>query len=84
MTSKKILGFGIVVFLLASSLAATGSSFEEVPLSANALIRIDTTTGDVLLPQEAEFIAASQGEWMDIIIPRNKLQELSNLQISYE
>ncbi|MFA5102208.1 MAG: M14 family zinc carboxypeptidase [Candidatus Thermoplasmatota archaeon] len=84
MTLKKILGFGIVLILLASSLAATGSSFEEFPLSANALIRIDTTNGEVLLPEEAEFIAASQGEWMDVIIPRYRLQELSDLQISYE
>ncbi len=83
MTSQKIIGLGIVSFLLVSSLAVSGSTFDEIPLTANALIRIDTTKGDGILPKDAEFIAASPGEWVDAIIPRYRLQELSDLQIVY-
>lgn len=83
MTTRKIFGYGIICLLLLSSLAISGSSFDDIPMTANALIRIDTTQGDVALPKDAEFIAASTGEWIDIIIPRYVLQELTDKQIPY-
>jgi hypothetical protein len=57
MSSQKILGLGIACFLVVSSLAVSGYSFDDVPLTANALIRIDISKGYVALPKDAEFIS---------------------------
>ncbi|MBE3138963.1 MAG: immune inhibitor A [Thermoplasmata archaeon] len=47
------------------------------------LVRVDITQGDVVLPRGVETVGGTQGEWVDIIIPRYRLQELSNLQLPY-
>src|SRR4030042_3819400 len=83
MKLQKIFGFGILVFLLISSLSVAGFHFNEVPISTNALIRIDTTKNIVTLPENVEIIAINQGEWVDIIIPCDRVQELIELQIPY-
>jgi hypothetical protein len=83
MSPQKILILGIACFLVISSLAASGSSFDDVPVTANALIRIDISKGYVVLPKDAEYIAESPGEWVDIIISGSELQELINQQIPY-
>ncbi len=83
MSTQKFIGLGVACFLIVSSLAVSGSSFDEIPFNANALIRIDITKGDVILPADAEFITARQGEWVDIIISGYGLRQLSDQQISY-
>ena len=83
MRSHKIVCLGIVAVLLCTSLSVAAGGFDEGSLFNNALIRIDTTKGDVMLPADVEIIAAGQDEWVDIIIPRFRLQELTELQIPY-
>ena len=47
------------------------------------LVRVDTSQRDVVLPKGVEIVAENQGEWVDIIIPQYRLQELTNLQLPY-
>lgn len=72
-----------MVFLICTSFSVSGSMFDNSSSSVNTLIRIDITNGDVTLPADVEIVAANQGQWIDIIIPRYRLEELSSLQISY-
>ena len=83
MTTQKIIGAGIIIFLLVSSLAVSGLPTNEVPANANALIRVDLTQGQVMLPQDVEIIAVNTDVSVDIIIPGSRLQELSDAQIPY-
>lgn len=83
MKVQKILGFGILVFLLFSSLSASGFNFNKVSVSTSALIRIDTTKGNVIIPENVEIVSINQGEWVDVIIPCDRFQELTELQIPY-
>lgn len=83
MSIQKTTCLGILLVLIFSCFAASGPAFEEVPSPVNTLVRIDATKGDVVLPAEVEIVAIGQGEWIDIIIPRYRLQELASLQIPY-
>jgi len=83
MKAQKILGLGILIFLLFSSLSASGFIFNKVPVSTNALIRIDTTKDNVIIPKNVEIVSINQGEWVDLIIPCDRFQELTELQIPY-
>ena len=82
MNKKKIICFGTLVLLLCGSFSFLGSSSDE-PTSAKTLVRIDLTQGNVALPQGVEVVAESESEWVDIIIPRNRLQELTDDQVSF-
>lgn len=83
MTAQKIMCLGILFVLVFSSLAISGQGFNEVPSTTNTLIRIDMTSGTVTIPEGVEIITVSQGQWADVILPRYRLQELSDLQIPY-
>ncbi len=83
MNKKKIICFGTLVLLLCGSVSISGSQKGEPLLNVKDLVRIDITKGTVALPQDVEVVAECQGEWVDIIIPRYRLEELTNNQISY-
>ena len=83
MTIKKIICLGMLALLLCGSVPASGSRIDLASLFTKDLIRIDTSKGDVVLPKGVEIVAGNQGEWVDIIIPRYRLQELTNLQVPY-
>jgi len=53
------------------------------PLFNSILVRIDTTRGNVQLPQGLEILGALPGEWIDIIMPLLRLPELQKLNIDY-
>ncbi|HIG99735.1 MAG TPA: hypothetical protein HA258_04040 [Thermoplasmata archaeon] len=83
MNKKTIICFGTLVILLCGSVSISGSQSNEPTSSVKDLVRIDITQGDVVLPQGVEVVAASHGEYVDIIIPRYRLTELTDNQISY-
>ncbi|MCX6670715.1 MAG: M14 family metallopeptidase [Euryarchaeota archaeon] len=83
MTKKIIICFGTLVLLLCGSVPLSGSASDEPTAFVKVLVRVDITQGNVVLPQGVEIVAESQGEWVDIIIPQYRLQELTNHQISY-
>lgn len=83
MKVQKILGFGILVFLLFSSLSVSGFYYNEDSESTSALIRIDTTKGNVIIPKNVEIVSINQGEWVDVVIPCDRFRELTELQIPY-
>jgi murein tripeptide amidase MpaA len=83
MTKKKIICLGTLVLLLCGSVSISGSQSDEHTYVVKDLVRVDITQGNVMLPQGVEVVAENQGEWVDIILPRARLQELTNNQISY-
>ena len=85
---KRILPILIVGIMVLSGLGAaavsnSGFRNDESSFFTKDLVRVDITQGDVVLPRGVEIVAENQGEWVDIIIPRYRLQELSNLQVPY-
>jgi hypothetical protein len=81
MTIQKIVCFGMLALLLCGSVSVSGSRIDLASLFTKDLIRVDITQGDVVLPRGVETVGGNQGEWVDFIIPRYRLQELSNLQV---
>ncbi len=52
-------------------------------LSTNVLVRIDTTDGYPLLPKGIEVLGGKPSRWIDVIIPQDRLYELSKRSIDY-
>ena len=52
-------------------------------LSTNVLVRIDTTDGYPLLPKGIEILGGKPSRWIDVIIPQDRLYELSKRSIDY-
>lgn len=83
MNAQNVLGVGILVLLLLSSFSASGFDSARPSVTSTALLRVDLAAGTVDLPEDVEIVAQSQGEWIDIILPSNRLNELTALQIPY-
>jgi len=83
MTMQKIVCLGMLGLLLCASISVSGSRFDVSSFFTKDLVRIDTTKGDAVLPRGVEIVGGNQGEWVDIIIPVYRLQELLNLQLPY-
>ncbi len=83
MMKKKIICFGTLVLLLCGSVTISGSQSDESTSFVKDLVRVDITQGNVVLPEGVEVVAENMGAWVDIIIPRYRLQELTDNQIQY-
>ena len=83
MRRKKIVCFGMLALFLCGSVSVSGSLFDEPIFFIKDLVRVDITQGVGVLPRDVEIAAANQGEWVDIIIPRYRLPELTALQLPY-
>ncbi len=83
MINKKIICIGTLLLLLCGSVSISGSQSNEPTSIVKDLVRIDLTQGNVALPQGVEVVAENPGEWVDIILPRIRLEELSQNQIQY-
>jgi len=73
----------MLMLLIGGSVLISGTPDDEQTTVVKDLVRIDLTQGAVALPQDVEIVAAIQGEYVDIIIPRNRLSELIGNQISF-
>ena len=87
---KKLIPSIIIGILVLSGLGAVGvpesamlSENSHNPFFTNVLARIDTTDGHVCLPRGIEVAGGKPGEWIDVIMPKVRLQELSNADIEY-
>ena len=83
MKNKAIICCGLLLVLVTGSVSISGISNDEPTSLIKDLVRIDITQDDVILPQNVEVVAENQGEYIDIIIPRDRLSELSDNQISF-
>jgi len=85
--NKKIVGCIFVCTLLitiAFSATANVTSFSKRFDSTLVLVRIDVSQNPITLPRDMEIIGSKLGEWIEIIIPENRLDELSSQEIEYE
>jgi len=84
---RKLVGIFVFTLLIATSLSASGNDNETMsnadPLFTNTLVRIDTTNENIQLPRGIEILGGKPGEWLDIILPQFRLNELSNADIEY-
>ncbi len=80
---KKIICFGTLVLLLCGSVTISGSQSDDSTSFVKDLVRVDITQGNVVFPEGVEVVAENMGAWVDIIIPRYRLQELTDNQIQY-
>lgn len=69
--------------LLCGSFSLAGSSSEEESSIIKTLVRIDLSQGNVTLPKGVEIVSETPNQWVDIILPRSRLPELSIGQMSY-
>jgi carboxypeptidase T len=83
MKTQKIVSLGLLILLLCGSVCISGSRTDASSFYVKDLVRVDITQGKVTLPRGVEVAAENQGEWVDIIIPRYRLQELTDLQLPY-
>jgi len=82
----KIIGIMIFMLLITTSLSVLGddkTSNNNLSLYKEALIRIDTTQGDIQLPKGVEILGGKPGEWLEIILPHGRIHELSDMGIDY-
>jgi hypothetical protein len=83
MMIKKIICIGLLVLLFCAPLGISGASIDASSLYVKDLVRVDITQSDGSLPRGVEIVAGEQGEWVDLIIPRYRLQQLTQLQLPY-
>jgi murein tripeptide amidase MpaA len=83
MKKNTIVCFGTLVLLLCGSLSIAGSASDGESYIVKDLVRIDISQENVILPSNVEIVAENPGDYVDIIIPRYRLQELTDNLISY-
>ena len=61
------------------------TTYDDTNISpfANALVRIDISEGNVQLPKGLEIVGGQPGEYLNVILPQERLSELSDRDISY-
>ena len=82
---KKIIG--IIFCTLLISVVTSNAIYVKNTDNANStliLVRIETADGQINIPKDMEIIGHSPGNWIDIIIPDYRLQELSDMDLAYE
>ncbi len=91
---SKLICILVFAILITTSLSVTGSEkqpsestiideYSYNPFFTNLLVRIDTTEEPASIPRDIEIVGGRPGEWIDIIIPRVRLIELSDSNINY-
>ena len=82
---EKIISIFFCTFLITvvSSAAMNVDTKDNVDPTL-VLVRIDVTEGQINLPRGMEIVGSKPGEWIDIIITEDRLDELSSLGLEYE
>ena len=83
--NKKIVSIVLCTLFLTvtSSVALNVNSSKKNEDSVLVLVRIDISNNQVNIPSDMEIVGSKPGEWIDIIILKSRLSELSNLGIEY-
>jgi murein tripeptide amidase MpaA len=84
--NKKIVSIFLCTLLLTviSSTAMNMNTSKKNEDDVLVLVRIDISKNQVDIPVDMEIVGSNPGEWIDIIIPKTRLFELSNLGIEYK
>jgi len=85
--NKKIVGCIFVCTLLitiAFSATANITSFSKRFESTLVLVRIDVSQNPVTLPRDMEIVGSKADEWVELIIPEYRLEELNDLDVEFE
>lgn len=81
---RKIFGLIFCMLLCIASYPMVEASILFDDLTPHhVLVRIPITSNTPLLPMNIEIVNDVPGAWVDIIIPSNRLQELSGLNLEY-
>lgn len=82
--NRKILGLIFCMLLCTTSAPLVGATtlFDNL-MTHHALVRIPTDSTAPVLPHNIEIANDNPGAWIDIIIPRNRVQELTELNLTY-
>ncbi|HIG99695.1 MAG TPA: hypothetical protein HA258_03840 [Thermoplasmata archaeon] len=82
--SRKILGIIICMLMCTVSYPLVGANilFDDLA-THHVLVRVTTGVDTPVLPKNIEIAQDNPGAWVDIIIPPNRLQELSELNLPY-
>lgn len=83
MTIRKIGSIGLLVLLFCAPFGISGAGIDASSLYVKDLVRVDISQGDGSLPRGVEIVTGEQGEWVDLIIPRYRLNELTQLHLPY-
>jgi hypothetical protein len=81
MKKHDILCFTVLIILLTTSVS--GIHTNPFSLFIYDLVRIDISNGDVTLPRGVEIVGGNPGEWVDVILPHERLNELSAAHLTY-
>ncbi len=83
---KKFVSLFLCMLLVTIAFSATGYVTNSLDKSdpTLTLVRIDIAQDLVTLPKDMEIVGSKPGEWIDIIITIDRLDELSNLNLGYE
>jgi len=76
----------VLVLLVGTTFSVSGgysSGYDHNPFFTNVLVRINTAEGDFRLPRNVEILGGNPGEWIDVILPQNRLSELSQAHLKY-
>jgi len=76
--------FCMLMLTVVSSAAMNVNISEENEDEILLLVRIDISENQITLPGDLDIVGTSPGEWIEIIVTENELQELSNLGIEYK
>ncbi|MCK4995961.1 MAG: immune inhibitor A [Thermoplasmatales archaeon] len=84
--NRKIVSIFLCMLMLTvvSSAAMNVNISEENEDEILLLVRIDISENQITLPGDLDIVGTSPGEWIEIIVTENELQELSNLGLEYE
>ncbi|MCK4365422.1 MAG: immune inhibitor A [Thermoplasmatales archaeon] len=84
--NKKIVSIFLCMLMLTvvSSAAMNVNISEENEDEILLLVRIDLSENQAILPSDLDIVGTAPGEWIEVIVTENELQELSNLGIEYE
>ena len=82
---RQLLCLVVFVLFLAPTALVSGTQTlgNDTSLFTNMLVRIYTNGASIQIPKNIEVIGGSPGKWIDIIIPKIRLQELSNARLTY-
>ena len=89
---KRLIGMMIGALLVVTSIfviggdriqSSTTNDDTNILPFANVLVRIDMSEGNIQLPKGLEIVGGKPGEYLNVILPQERLSELSNGDISY-
>jgi hypothetical protein len=86
--SRKIIGIFVCILMITVAYPVVGAgspfggTFDDL-IPHHTLVRVTTGSGVPVLPKNIEIASDNPGAWVDVIIPSNRLHELSEMNVPY-